>query len=209
MTSSTSTVRLLRFTATQRVVHWLNALLFGALIVTAVPLYFGSLGGVVLPRHLVEEIHLWCGLALPVPLLVSLLGPWGRAMRADLRRVSLWTHDEIRWLLSAGRSSLSADKFNPGQKLNAIVVGATVVVMLFSGVVLQWFGHFPLSWRVGATFVHDLFSWIIVFVIVGHVAVALAHRDSLVSMVRGSVPRAWAERHARRWLAEEPPTAPQ
>ncbi|HQU00310.1 MAG TPA: cytochrome b/b6 domain-containing protein, partial [Acidimicrobiales bacterium] len=162
MTSVRSPVtRVLRFDAVQRVTHWLNAALFSVLILTAISLFYGSFFGVVLPRHLDQEIHLWSGLMLPVPIVVSLLGPWGRAMRRDLRRVNYWTHQEIAWLRSFGRRPLIADKFNPGQKLNTVFTGASIVIMLASGVILQWFRFFPLSWRSGATFVHDALAYLI------------------------------------------------
>ncbi len=191
-----------RFELTQRVAHWANAALFTALIVTALPLYFGSLFGLVLERHVVEMVHLWCGLALPVPVVVSLLGPWGAAMRADLARVSRWTHAELEWLRRLGRSALRADKFNPGQKLNTVLVGATIVVLLATGAMLQWFSPFPVAWRAGATDVHDLFAFAITLLIVGHVALALAHPAALASMVRGRVSRAWARRVAPAWADE-------
>src|SRR5271165_6135701 len=70
-------VRILRFDRVQRSAHWANAVLFGILMLTALPLYFGSLAGVVGRRHTVAEIHLWAGLVLPVPVIVSLIGPWG------------------------------------------------------------------------------------------------------------------------------------
>ncbi len=108
--------RIMRFDRVQRSAHWLTAALFGVLMFTAIPLYFGSFFGVVFPRHLMEMIHLWTGLALPIPVIASVLGPWGRGMRRDLRRVNAWTRREIRWLLSRGRTPLEADKFNPGQK---------------------------------------------------------------------------------------------
>src|SRR5271170_3232247 len=119
------TLRLLRFDRVQRAAHWANATLFFVLMFTAIPLYFGSLFGYVLPRHLIEQIHLWTGLSLALPIIVSSVGPWGAAMRADLRRIKYWTRDEVRWLRTLGRSRLEADKFNPGQKLNAIFVGAS------------------------------------------------------------------------------------
>ncbi len=191
-----------RFDLTQRVAHWANAALFVALIVTALPLYFGSLFGLVLERHVVEMVHLWCGLALPVPLVVSLLGPWGASMRADLARVSRWSRAELEWLRRLGRSALRADKFNPGQKLNTILVGATIVVLLATGAMLQWFSPFPVAWRTGATDVHDLFAFAVTLLIVGHVALALAHPSALVSMVRGRVSRAWAQRVAPAWADE-------
>ena len=195
-------MRLLRFDVIQRVAHWTNATLFFILILTAIPLYFGSFFGVVLPRHTVEEIHLWTGLSLPIPIIVSLVGPWGRAMRSDVRRVAYWTREELRWLRTLGHLRIDADKFNPGQKLNAIFIGASILVMLVSGSMLQWFRFFSVSLRSGATFVHDTFAWIIVIVVVGHIFMALMHRDSLVSMFNGRISEKWARRHASRWLTE-------
>ena len=195
--------RLLRFDRVQRGAHWANAVLFGVLITTALPLYFGSLAGVVLRRHVVAEIHLWAGIALPLPIIVSLLGPWGTRMRTDLRRMNLWTRDEIYWLRRRGRTSVPLDKFNPGQKLNAVFTAATILVMLASGSVMQWFRFFPVSWRTGATFVHDVFAFSVVLVVVAHISIALTHRDAMRSMVRGWVTESWASRHAARWLDEE------
>jgi formate dehydrogenase subunit gamma len=194
--------RLMRFDRVQRVAHWANAVLFGALMLTAIPLYFGSFFGVVLPRHLMEQIHLWSGLALPLPIVISLLGPWGRQMRRDVRRANAWTHQEARWLQTLGRSPLEADKFNPGQKLNAIFIGAMIVVMLVTGSMLQWFRFFSVSLRQGATFVHDLFAFAIFAVVIGHIIMAITHRDSLRSIFTGWVSEQWAATHASRWLKE-------
>jgi formate dehydrogenase subunit gamma len=197
-------LRLLRFDRVQRAAHWANAALFGVLMATAIPLYFGTLFGIVLERHVIEMIHLWCGVALPVPIIVSLLGPWGRQMRHDLRRVNYWTRDEIRWLMSMGKTPLQADKFNPGQKLNAIFIGASVVVLLATGSMLQWFRFFPVPWRTGATFVHDVFAWAVFVVVFGHIVMALTHRDSLKSIFSGRISETWARAHAANWLKEKP-----
>jgi formate dehydrogenase subunit gamma len=198
-----STTRLLRFDRVQRAAHWTTAAMFGVLMATAIPLYFGSLFGVVLPRHTIAMIHLWTGVALPVPVLVSLLGPWGRRMRRDVRRFNYWTRAEIRWLKSWGVTPLEADKFNPGQKLNAIFIGATIVIMLATGAMLQWFRFFPVTWRTGATLVHDAFALAVFIVVFGHIVMALTHRDSLRSIFRGWVSEGWAARHAGAWLKEE------
>jgi formate dehydrogenase subunit gamma len=195
--------RLLRFDVTQRSVHWINALLFGVLMFTGIPLYFGSFFGILFPRHVIQEIHLWCGLLLPLPIVVSLLGPWGRRMRADVRRLSLWTRSEIRWLRALGRTPLRADKFNPGQKANAIFVASVIVIMWGTGYVLQWFRFFPVTWREGATVTHDFFAFAIFVVVFGHIAMALSHWDSFVSMVKGTVSAEWAKRHAPEWFEEE------
>ncbi len=200
---STQTTRVLRFDRVQRYAHGANALLFFILMFTAIPLYFGSFFGAVLPRHLIEMIHLWSGLALPIPIIVSLVGPWGASMRRDIRRINYWTREELHWLRTFGQSSLRADKFNPGQKLNAIFVGASVLVMLVTGFMLQWFRFFSVSLRDGATFVHDLFAFALFVVVIGHILMAVTHRDAMSSIVKGWVRRSWAERHAPRWLEEE------
>lgn len=200
----TSRSRILRFDAVQRTAHWANATLFLVLILTALPLYFSSIERVVGRHVLIAQIHVWAGVALPVPLLVSLAGPWGARMRRDVRRINRWTRLELRWLWSFGTlRGLEKDKFNPGQKLNAIFTGGAIVVLLGSGIVMKWFGLFPLSWRSGSTFVHEVLAFVLVFVVVGHVAMALTHRDSLRSMVRGWVSVEWARRNAPVWLREE------
>jgi formate dehydrogenase subunit gamma len=196
-------LRMLRFDRVQRSAHWANALLFGVLMATAIPLYFGSFFGVVLARHVVAEIHLWTGLALPIPIIISLLGSWGVQMRRDVRRINLWTREEMRWMKTLGETPLVADKFNPGQKLNSIFTAASIVIMLATGSMLQWFRFFPVPWRQGATFVHDAFAFAIFLVVIGHIVMALTHRDSLRSIFTGWVSEGWAARHAGAWLKEE------
>jgi formate dehydrogenase subunit gamma len=199
----------LRFDRVERVAHWANALLFAILMATALPLYFGSIAGLVGRRELLAQIHVWSGVALPVPLLISLAGPWGARFRADVRRINRWTGEEVAWLRSFGaRARSKPDKFNPGQKLNAAFTAGAILVMLASGSILKWFQPFPLSWRTGATFVHDVLAAAIFAVVTGHVLFALTHPQALRSMVTGRISRSWAEHHAGAWLAEEDATAP-
>jgi formate dehydrogenase subunit gamma len=197
-------LRLLRFDAVQRAAHWANAAIFGVLVLTALPLYFPSIERAVGRHVLVATIHVWAGIALPVPLIVSLVGPWGARMRRDVRRFNRWTRGELRWLWRLGAvDGLEKDKFNPGQKLNAVFVGGAIVVFLATGIVMKWFGFFPVGWRTGATFVHEVLAFLFVAVVAGHVVMALTHRDALRSMLRGWVTVSWARRNAPRWAREE------
>lgn len=199
-----ATGRLLRFDRVQRAAHWTNAALFGVLVLTALPLYFPSVERVVGRHVLVAAIHVWAGVALPVPLIVSLLGPWGARMRRDVRRFNRWTRAELEWLRRFGAADgLEMDKFNPGQKLNAVFVAGAIVIFLATGIVMKWFGLFPVGWRAGATFVHEVLSFVLVAVVAGHVFMSLTHRDALRSMVRGWVSVSWARAHASRWAREE------
>lgn len=196
--------RLVRFDLVQRFAHWLNAGLFGVLVLTGVALYFPSVERVVGRHALVALVHVWAGIALPAPVLVSLVGPWGARMRRDVRRFNRWTRGEVEWLRHLGAvDDLDMDKFNPGQKLNAVFVGGAIAVFLATGIVMKWFGLFPVGWRSGATFVHEVLAFLFVAVVAGHVVMALTHRDALRSMVRGWVTVTWARRHAPKWAREE------
>lgn len=200
---------LLRFDLVERVVHWVNALLFGVLVVTGAALYVGSLGSIIGRRALVENIHVYCGLALPVPVVLALAGRWGRGLRRDIARMNRWSRADREWLralLRGGRdrfrllSDVPLGKFNPGQKLNASFVAGAGLVMLATGVVMRWYHPYPLSWRTGATFVHDWLALGLGLVIFGHIGLALRDPEAFRSMWTGRIPRSWARRHAPAWL---------
>ncbi len=198
--------RLARFDRVERLAHWLTALAFLVLVVTGAMLYVPALAAAVGRRALVERAHVDTGLALPLPLVVSLLGSWGRGLRADLRRLNRWSQLDRLWLGRVARGQrprgLAAGKFNAGQKLNTAFTGGVMVVMLMTGAVMRWSYFWPLSWRTGATFVHDAVALAFTAVALGHVAMALSHPGALRSMFTGEVSRQWAERHAPLWLEE-------
>ena len=192
-----------RFDLTERVLHWVNAALFGIVMLTALPLYVGSLAGVIGRRHLLVEIHVWAGIALPATLILALAGPWGAGLRDDLSRFNRWTREDFDWMrASAVRLSARLGKFNAGQKLNAAFIGGAIVVMTATGSIMKWFSPFPDSWRQGATFVHDILATLILIVVVGHIAMALTHWPAMRSSITGKVSRSWARQHAPAWLDE-------
>lgn len=202
---------LLRFDRVERAVHWVNAALFGILLLTGAALYLEPISALIGRRHLVEEIHVYCGLALPLPVIIGVAGHWGKGLRADLRRFNRWIEDDRMWMRAVGtgrerrqaaRRRLRLGKFNAGQKLNAAFTGGAIGVMLGTGVIMRWYHPWPLSFRTGATFVHDWLTLAVVVAIVGHICYALRDPDSMQSMRRGLIGRKWAVRHAPAWLAE-------
>lgn len=201
---------MVRFDRVERAVHWTTAALFGTLILTGAALYLEPIGALVGRRALVEDIHVYTGLALPVPVVLALLGPWGRALRADLRRFNRWSKGDRLWLRTVFRggpsrrremAALKVGKFNAGQKLNASFVAGGGLVMLGTGVIMKWYHPWPLEWRTGATFVHDWLSLAFGLIILGHIGMALRDPDALKSMFSGRISRAWSKRHASAWLA--------
>jgi len=196
---------LLRFDRGERLLHWSNAVLFLTLLVTGASLYVPQLSEIVKRRHLVKEIHVYAGVLLPVPLVLTLLsGRWGRAFRADVRRLNRWSADDRRWLRTRGRDrKVRIGKFNAGQKLNAAFVAGAIPVMLATGLIMRFPSHFSLSWRTGSTFVHDWVFLGLAVAITGHILFAVNDPLALRAMVRGWIPRSWARNHAPRWLEEE------
>jgi formate dehydrogenase subunit gamma len=200
-----------RFDRGERVAHRLNAVLVGLLLATGAVLYVGELSTIVGRRELVRDIHVAAGLSLPLPLLLSLLGRRGRALRRDLSALNRFGPDDWRWLRSRGRDpSVHLGKFNPGQKLNTAFVGGAGVVMLASGAVMRFFEPFPLEWRTGATFVHDWTALGLGLAVIGHIRLAYSDPVALRSMRTGWVPAGWARAKRPRWYDEltAPGTAP-
>jgi formate dehydrogenase gamma subunit len=198
---------LARFDLVERVVHWTNAVLFAVLLATAAALYVAPVSAAVGRREEVKTIHVYAGLALPVPLLLGAAGRRrGRALRSDLGRLNRWLTDDRRWLSAKLRRAplrgIRLGKFNPGQKLNAAFTGGAMVLMLATGTMMRWYKPWPLRWRTGATFVHDWIATLLVVTITGHIYLAMSDPESLDSMRRGTISRAWARRHAPRWLDE-------
>lgn len=192
-----------RFDRCERILHWVNAGLFLVLLATAAILYVGSLSAAVGRRELVRQVHVYAGLLLPVPLLLALAGPWRRGLRADLRRFNRFDPDDRRWLRTLGRDhDVRLGKFNPGQKLNAAFIGGVMGVMLVTGAIMKWFSPFPLSWRTGATFVHDWTAFAVLLVVLGHIWMALSDGDALGAIFKGSVSAEWARSERPRWYEE-------
>jgi formate dehydrogenase subunit gamma len=193
--------RYLRFGIVERVVHWSTAGLVGTLIATGGVLYVPAFGDALGGRSEAETVHNMVGLFVLVPVVLGLVLPWGHELRADLRRVNRFSDSDREWLRPGGADS-DVGKFNPGQKLNTIFTGASLVVLLMTGIIMRWGNGLPVGWRTGATFVHDCFAVGLTALVAGHIVMALTHPGALRSIVTGWVSEDWARRRAPAWLAE-------
>ena len=193
-----------RFDLTERLVHWLTALFMFTCIATALPLYIPSLAQLIGRRELLVVIHVYSGILLVVPTLAGVASKkWGSQLRDDLKKINRWDGEDSMWFKSWGRDPLLLPgKFNAGQKANSAFIAGAILVMLMTGVVMRWFGPFPVSWRTGATFIHDLLAYMIVIVIVGHIGYAIRYPATIRAIVSGKVSRRWASEHAPAWVGE-------
>ncbi|GAA4993118.1 cytochrome b/b6 domain-containing protein [Kitasatospora paranensis] len=190
--------RLPRFVRAERWVHRATSTLMMICLVTALMLYYGPVSELVGRRRLVVVVHEWCGLMLPVPLLLGLVS---RALRADLGRLNRFTAADRQWLRAVRRRSFRrpAGKFNAGQKLYASWIAGAALVMIGTGL-LMWFTHLaPLVWRTGATFVHDWLAAAVAVVVGGHIWMAVRDPEARRGMRTGRVDPLWAAREHPDW----------
>jgi formate dehydrogenase subunit gamma len=183
-----------RFSRTERTFHWVNASFFLYLLATGLILYLPALSRDVGRRPLLKDLHFWGGVGwFPALLLVALAGDSRGILRAA-REVEVLEHD----------------RFNVGQKINAILTAAFSVLFLVSGLLL-WLGERDTRFRFASTVtLHDALLYVSLILLVGHLYLAVIHpatRHSLRGMTLGTVDEEWARRHHPAWVAP-PKTEP-
>lgn len=200
---TTASERMLpRFTPGERWVHRSLAVLMGTCLLTAAGLYIGPIAVIVGRRELLKTLHVYAGLAMPLPIVLGLLS---KAFRADLSRFNRFTPADWSWLRSRDRRSggIPVGKFNPGQKLNAAFIAGAILVMAGTGIVLGWPDPWPLWIRQGATFVHDWLAAAVVLMVAGHLWFASNDPVARSGLRTGTVPLGWAVREHPAWAQEQ------
>ncbi len=198
---------LARFSRAERWVHRSVGLLLGACLLTAAVLYIGPLSVLVGRRAVIRTVHVYAGIALPVPILLGLASG---AFRADLRRLNRFRPEDWAWLGDRRRREghIPVGKFNAGQKLNASFTAGAILVMLDTGLLMRYGSGWPLSLRTGATLVHDWLAYAVAAVVIGHLWFASRDPIARAGMRTGRVPRSWARREHGAWAAQQPDPAP-
>lgn len=196
---------MLRFTRSERGVHWLTALAFFSLLISG--LVVGRRGGfhnVMYAWHLASAGVLVGGVAL-----VVLLGN-RRALRRSARELLTLEEYDRRWLaqapaqLVAGATEPAAGRFNAGQKLNFACVCVLLAALYVSGIDTIVAGtHHNLVFAA-----HKIATIAACVLVVGHLYMAIINRGSrggLAGMLSGEVDRSWAYAHYPRWTAAQEP----
>lgn len=194
-----------RFGATERVLHWVHATGFFAMLATGLLLYLPSLAASIGDRPTVKAAHLGVALAwLTALALVTLTGD-RPALRRTRRDLEHYLDDDVRWLRGA---KVPQGRFNAGQKSHAVVQAALAALFVLSGVLL-WLGERDTAFRLpGTVALHDVAMYLAVALVLGHLFLSLlwpTTRPALRGIVRGTVRADWAARHHAAWT---PATAP-
>jgi formate dehydrogenase subunit gamma len=188
-----------RFSRTERLLHWANALGFFVLLVSGLMLYLPSLEIAVGRRPLIKDVHFWSGIGwVTVLALIVLLGA-RRGLLRTVRELDTFDRDDLRWLRG---KRVPQGRFNAGQKINATLTAAFTVLFLVSGLLL-WLGERDTRFRFASTVVlHDGLMYVSLILLVGHLYLALiypATRHAMRGMTLGTVDERWAARHHSKW----------
>ncbi|MCU1394172.1 MAG: fdnI [Ilumatobacteraceae bacterium] len=196
-----ATLDLRRFERAEHLVHRSIAILMLTCMSTAAILYNGFLSAPIGHRRIVKLLHVYCGFALPIPIV---LGFCFAAYRRDMHLLNRFTSADWRWLRSRKRrdGTIRVGKFNAGQKLNAALSAGAIVVLLASGTAMYFPDLTRLAWRTGSTFVHDWFALALGLLVLGHIRYAVGDPESRRGMRTGVVSTAWARRNHAAWADE-------
>lgn len=208
-------ILVLRFTAAERLAHWLHFLAFTVLLGTGLFLYVpwfqtfavGEPGEASRLAHRVAAVVY--GLC---PLIYLIFSP--REFFFSIKEAFTWGPDDLGWLKAAwayySRGEIAAmppqGKYNAGQKLNALTQIIAFVLISISGLVM-WFGKGIISPNLFllAVTVHNLamiatacLFWLHIYLVAVHPLM----RESITAMVEGTVSEDFAREHHGKWLAE-------
>jgi formate dehydrogenase subunit gamma len=210
--------RVPRFALGTRLLHWLNAIPFLALLISGLLLYFPELkvpevGGF----RLVPLLHVVFGVAwLVAPLTLVALVRRRRVLAEDVAGALTPQRGDIAWLRYASLVLLGATvrapptgKFNAGQKLNTWYWVLASTALAATGLVLAL--NFFDTTLLDTMFVqrvyplHELIALVSIVPLAGHLYLTLINRStrpSLPGIISGDVDGAWAREHHAVWYED-------
>jgi len=206
---------IVRFSASERLAHWVQFAAFMALLVTGLPNYSRALRAFAEGRA-GQTSRVWHRVAAIVYIASPFIYLFGnpRAFFFSLKEAFTWNRDDRVWLSRAWSYYAHGEvasippqgKYNAGQKLNALLQIVAYSLFGITGLVM-WFKKKVVSPAAFAwsMIIHDLASIANVCMVMLHVYLVAIHpltRESILSMFEGVVSREYAEEHHAKWLAE-------
>lgn len=193
-----------RFTAKERVLHWVLAISFFVLVISGLGLYahtffgyFDFFGG---PQQGILA-HKIAGIVFLASSVLLFL--------VHAKETCHFDADDRKWFsvmggyLSRAKTEIPQGKFNAGQKLFALFSILATVVMGLTGLVI-WD---PTAMGRGLTqfslMLHGLFFTLFMMGAVVHIYLAtIGNPGTLEGMLWGQVKKVWAKKHAIKWYKD-------
>jgi len=193
-----------RFSTKERVLHWFVTVTFFSLLLSGLGLYsrlftgyFNLFGG---GNHAIT-VHKAAGVLFFFSSLALFLH--------NRSRVTDFNEDDLEWIrqkggyLSTEDVHLKVGKFNAGQKMFAVFIGAATAILGVTGLFIWMPLLFP-RWIVQLSLMlHGLmFAGSIMFVVVHVYLATIGNPGTLEAMLWGKVSRIWAKHHHPKWYKE-------
>ena len=197
--------RLVRYSAPERINHWIVALCFVFAAISGLGFFFPSfnwLMHVLGTPQLARILHPFVGVVMFAAFLIMFLRYW---------RQNLIYRDDILWAKNIDKIVRKVEvgdtgKYNFGQKCVFWAAIISLVMLLVSGIVIwrpYFAGAFSIPLIRAALVVHSVSAVALIIVIMVHIYAALWVKGTITAMVEGWVPAAWAKKHHPRWYREQ------
>ncbi|MBA1248052.1 MULTISPECIES: formate dehydrogenase subunit gamma [Pseudomonas] len=197
---------IVRYGASERTNHWAVAILF----------FMAGLSGLAL----FHPALFW---------LTNLFGggPWTRILHPFMGVamflffmglvIRFWHHNilekrDMQWVKQIGDVLNNREdklpeigKYNPGQKVLFWVLLASMLVLMFSGIVIwrEYFSHFfPIGGIRLAALAHAAAAFLLILSIIVHIYAGIWIKGSIGAMLHGKVSLLWAKKHHSLWYKD-------
>jgi len=196
-----------RYTGSERLNHWLIALLFVLAGLSGLALFHPSmffLSGLFGGGSLTRIVHPFIGSAMFVLFLIISIRFWHH---------NVLNKNDIQWLKQIGDVMANHEerlpevgRYNGGQKAAFWVMVISMIALVVTGVMFwrpYFVDYFSVDVRRIAAVVHAVAAWGLILTIIIHVYAAIWVKGTIGGMRTGMVSRAWARKHHPGWFKEE------
>ncbi len=177
-------MRIVRFDLSSRVLHWSHAIFFLWLLITGIQLFLTPKS--LLGNPFIKMIHLYASIPfILAPLISYIIGSLD--MRKDIKDLTTFKSDEMKWFFEFFKKTQANDKFNPGQKVNFLATMLLISGLSLSGFVVWMKSMFSVDFVELNFMVHDFLAEFSILLLSGHIIFALYHSESIRGIIFGVV----------------------
>ncbi len=125
--------------------------------------------------------------------------------RNDIKELMEWTYDDLNWFIGILKKNkaVPAGKFNAGQKANFLMILLIITGLSITGSVVWMKTMFSRSFVELNFAVHDSLAILSMLLLSGHIILAIYYRESLRSIIFGTVDAGWAKEHYPGWFMKK------
>lgn len=192
---------IVRYSAPERINHWIVAFCFMFAAVSGLGFFFPSFNwllNLLGTPQLARILHPFIGVAMFLAFMLMFFRYW---------KHNLVNRDDLDWAKNIHKVAMNEEvgdtgRYNFGQKCVFWAAIISLLLLLASGIVI-WRPYFAAAFPIPlirlALLVHSLAAVGLIVVIMVHVYAALWVKGTLTAMVEGWVTPLWAKQHHPRW----------